>query len=143
MNVWLLDTGPVIAFLDARETEHERVVAAFESFRGWLVTTSAVVVESMHFLGRVPSGAALLVEFLLASRTEIHECTSPAALTEAAELMAEYADTPMDFADATLVLLGERLRADAVCTLDRRGFRTYRTRRQKAFRLVLDEQPDG
>jgi predicted nucleic acid-binding protein len=49
----------------------------------------------------------MLVEFLLASQTDIHECTSPESLTEAAELMGKYADVPMDFADATLVLLGE------------------------------------
>ena len=139
MRFWLLDTGPIVAFLDAREAEHERVVAAFGSFTGRLVTTSAVVVEGMHFLGNAPAGAALLVEFLLASGIVIHECTSPATLTAAAELMAEYADTPMDFADATLVLLGGQLRTYSVCTLDRRGFRTYRTLRRKAFTLVLDE----
>jgi predicted nucleic acid-binding protein len=59
-------------------------------------------------------------------------------LTQAAELMSKYADTPMDFADATLVLVATRLRLNSVCTFDRRGFRTYRIGR-KAFRLVLDD----
>lgn len=140
MKLWLLDTGPVVAFLDARDAEHERVAAALNAFTGRLVTTSAVVVEAMHFLGSVPSGAASLVDFLLASQTEVHECTSVARLTEAAELMAKYQDTPMDFADATLVLLGETSKTNAVCTLDRRGFRTYRTRRRLAFKLVLDDE---
>lgn len=139
MIYWLLDTGPIVAFLDASDGEHQGVAAAFEAFTGRLVTTSAVVVEAMHFLGSAPSGPALLVEFLLASQTEIADCTSLEDLTKAAELMAKYVDTPMDFADATLVLLGERLKIHAVCTLDRRGFRTYRTRRRKAFKLVLDE----
>lgn len=134
-----MDTGPIVAFLDARDAAHEHVASALDAFTGRFVTTSAVVVEAMHFVGRVQSGAALLVEFLLASQTEIHECTSPEMLTEAAELMAKYTDTPMDFADATLVLLGNRLKIHAVCTLDRRGFTTYRTHRRKPFRLVLDE----
>ncbi len=139
MNLWLLDTGPIIAFLDRRDAEHECVAAAFETLAGRLITTSAVVVEAMHFVSRVPSGAASLVDFLFASQTEIHECTSLQGLTEAAELMAKYADLPMDFADATLVLLGGRLKIHSVCTLDRRGFRTYRTRRNNAFKLVLDD----
>jgi predicted nucleic acid-binding protein len=139
MDFWLLDTGPVVAFLDARDAEHERVAAVLGAFTGRLVTTSAVVVEAMHLLGGAGSGAGLLVDFLLASQTEIHECMSPESLTRAAELMAKYADTPMDFADATLVLLSDRLKIDSICTLDRRGFRTYRTRRRKAFRLVLDD----
>jgi predicted nucleic acid-binding protein len=138
MTLWLLDTGPIVAFLDAQDKEHERVCAALDEFTGRLVTTSAVVVEAMHFLGDVRSGAALLVDFLLASQTEIHECTSVESLTDAAELMAKYADTPMDFADASLVLLAKRLRINIICTLDRRGFRTYRLG-HKTFRLVLDE----
>lgn len=44
----------------------------------------------------------------------------------------------MDFADATLVLLTEALETHEVLTLDRRGFSTYRTRRGRAFRQVLD-----
>lgn len=52
--------------------------------------------------------------------------------------MEKYADTPMDFADATLVLLAEALEVYEVFTLDRRGFSTYRTRERRAFRLVLD-----
>ena len=139
MDFWLLDTGPVVAFLDARDAEHDRVAAVLGAFTGQLVTTSAVVVEAMHFLGGAASGAGLLVDFLLTSQTVIHDCTTPEGLTEATELMAKYADTPMDFADATLVLLGERLKIYSVCTLDRRGFRTYRTRRRKAFRLALDD----
>jgi predicted nucleic acid-binding protein len=44
----------------------------------------------------------------------------------------------MDFADATIMLLAEALRVTDVLTLDRRGFRTYRTRAGKSLRLVLD-----
>jgi hypothetical protein len=52
--------------------------------------------------------------------------------------MEKYDDTPMDFADATLVLLAEALQVRDVLTLDRRGFSTYRTTKRHAFRLVLD-----
>lgn len=54
--------------------------------------------------------------------------------------MQKYADTPMDFADASLVLLGDSLRVTQVCTLDRRGFATYRMATGKRFTLVLDEK---
>ena len=47
-------------------------------------------------------------------------------------------DTPMDYADGTLVLLAEALNVHEVATLDRRGFSTYRTRRNRSLRLVLD-----
>ena len=53
-------------------------------------------------------------------------------------LMKKYADTPMDFADATLVLLAEETGQSEILTLDERGFRTYRYRGTRRFRLVLD-----
>lgn len=138
MKLCLLDTGPIIAFLDAQDSEHSRVSAAFDRFAGRYVTSSAVVVEAMHFLGGVRSGPTLLVDFLITSQSDIHECMSPTDLSESAELMIKYADTPMDFADATLVLLANRLKINTVFTLDRRGFRTFRIGR-KAFRLVLND----
>jgi predicted nucleic acid-binding protein len=138
MKFWLLDTGPIVAFLDASDSQHEHVAGGLDKFTGRFVTTSAVIVEAMHFVSRSPFGPALLIEFLLQSQTLIHECTALNDLAMAAELMAEYADTPMDFADATLVLLASRLKIFEVCTLDRRGFRTYRVGR-KSFRLVLDK----
>ena len=50
--------------------------------------------------------------------------------------MSKYSDTPMDFADATLVLLAEELGVTEILTLDRRGFSTYRTAKRKGFRLL-------
>ena len=45
--------------------------------------------------------------------------------------MAKYADLPMDFADATLVVLAELLGTTTVFTLDRRDFGIYRLGRRK------------
>lgn len=45
----------------------------------------------------------------------------------------------MDFADATLVLLAERLGTRGILTLDERGFRTFRFAGKKHFRLVLQD----
>lgn len=53
----------------------------------------------------------------------------------AAVLMERYASLPMDYADATLVALAERLGTDRVFTLDRRDFEIYRVGR-KRFRIV-------
>lgn len=54
--------------------------------------------------------------------------------------MKKYADTPMDFADATLLLLAEALKVKNVLTLDRRGFSAFRTRRNRGLRNVLDAE---
>jgi len=135
---WLLDTGPLVAYLDAGDPAHAVVAARLEKFTGQLATTSAVITEAMHFVSLNKEGARVLAEFVTASRTEVYDLCRPPELVEAASLMEKYADTPMDFADATLVLLAEALDVHEILTLDRRGFSTYRTRLRRSLRLVLD-----
>jgi predicted nucleic acid-binding protein len=139
----LLDTGPLVAYLDARDQDHGRVSTCLDSFRGQLVTTSAVITEAMHFVSSARAGPDLLSSFVAASHVEIHDYTQPRELRAAADLMEQYHDVPMDYADATLVLLGASLGLADVLTLDRRGFRVFRLPRRKAFRLVLEEPLRG
>jgi predicted nucleic acid-binding protein len=138
VKTWLLDTGPVVAYLDARDEAHHQAVQALDSFSGQLYTTSAVVTECMHFVAAQPEGPETLLEFLIAARVHIAECTSLDCLGKAVGLMRKYDGVPMDFADATLVSLAETLGVDQVCTLDQRGFTVYRMARNKRFVLVID-----
>lgn len=133
-----MDTGPFVAYLDGSDPAHAAVVARLEGFTGRIATTSSVVTEAMHFVGAAPAGPRLLADLLAACETEVIDFTDPAGLTDLVSLMERYANVPMDFADATLVLLAERFAAYDVLTLDRRGFSTYRTRNGKALRPVLD-----
>jgi predicted nucleic acid-binding protein len=138
---WLVDTGPLVAYFLASDPSHASVAARLDGFSGELFTTSPVITEVMHFVGQDPTGPRVLAEFALAAGLTIFDFTQPGLLREAASLMETYSDTPMDFADATLVLLAEKLDVLNVLTLDRRGFHTYRTRDGKPFRLVLDLDP--
>lgn len=138
MKIWLLDTGPIVAYFDAADPFHDLVSTSFDDFTGQFITTSAVVTETMHFVAADTRGPGLLVDFLHASGTRVIDCCQPDDLRRSAKLMAKYADTPMDFADASLVLLGDALRQNRICTLDRRGFSTYRTAAGKRFDLVLE-----
>ena len=52
--------------------------------------------------------------------------------------MTKYADTPMDFPDATLVWIAEQTGTDSVLTLDRRGFSSFRFGKSRRFKLLLD-----
>lgn len=45
--------------------------------------------------------------------------------------MKKYADVPMDFVDALLVVVAEEHKVHDVLTLDRRGFMTYRVGRER------------
>lgn len=137
MKIWLVDTGPLVAYLDAGDDAHQAVAGAWSTFTGVPVTTAAVITEAMHFLAAFPEGAKRLAELIVAGRFRVYDLCQPPDLVQAVALMERYRDTPMDFADATLVLLAEALGVVDVLTLDRRGFSTYRTRQRRSFRLVL------
>ena len=53
--------------------------------------------------------------------------------------MARYVNVFMIFADGSLVVLAENLNTPNILTLDERGFRTFRFRRNKLFRLLLQD----
>jgi len=138
VNVWLIDTGPLVAYLDATDPDHPRVSAALDAFTGRAITTPAVITEAMYFVGGTRGGAQALADLVDRADMTVYDVSQVPDLHDAADLMDRYGDTPMDFADATLVLLAELLEIPDVLTLDRRGFATYRTRSGKALRLVLD-----
>jgi len=143
MMYWLMDTGPLVAYLDRGDPAHAQVAAILDEFSGVLATTNAVITEAMHFVSVDPRGAQRLAEFAASSGMQVYDLCQPRELKTASNLMNRYSDTPMDFADATLVLLGEALEVFEIVTLDRRGFSTYRARGNKHFRLVLDHHHRG
>ena len=131
----LLDTGPLVALLSKRDDAHETCVEAFEAFRGHLFTTEPVMTEAMHLLGRQPGGPDACLEFFLRGGALIVPLDAQ-RIARCRELMARYADVPMDFADATLVALGEELNTAQIFTLDRRGFSVFRLKGRKLFVLI-------
>lgn len=137
VKTWLVDTGPWVAYLDRRDAAHLEVAARLDAFSGQLVTTCAVVTEVMYFLAGTPGGPESFSELLTASGVRIVGPASPRDVAAATDVMRGYADTPMDYADATLVLLAGATGVLDILTLDRRGFSTYRTTNRRAFRLVL------
>ena len=138
MISWLVDTGPLFAYLYSKDPHHSAVAARIDAFTGRLVTTSPVMTGAMHFLAAVPEGPTRLAQLTIRSHIQVFDFTQPQQLVQASALMHKYAGTSMDFADATLVLLAEELEVLDILTIDRRGFSTFRTPNGKRFNLVLD-----
>jgi len=139
MNIFLLDTGPLVALLDRSEPDHDRVRSFMARLRGSrLVTTGAVITEAFYFLSDVRNGPPSLASFLDASATDVRDVFNADALAAAVRLMSKYADVPMDFPDATLVWIAELSAAERILTLDRRGFSSFRFGNNRRFELLPD-----
>lgn len=141
MKPIILDTGPIVALLDKKDPCHDWVVPKFNQLRGRLVTSGAVVTEATFFLQDARDGMDRLLELLECLSIEVFDVFQTRHIRAASLLMRRYADTPMDFADATLVVLAAELATNRVVTLDERGFRTYRHGRGQAFQLLLQDGP--
>ena len=129
----LCDSGPLIALFDASDSFHERCRIVLETFSGSLVTTWPVLTETFHFID-VPRDRGLLWNFVLSEVVRIEDIVE-SDLGRMRLLMEQYADLPMDFADASLVVAAERLGISNIISLDRRGFAVFRPRNAKTFEI--------
>ena len=131
----LVDTGPLVAVFDPSDRDHEACTAELGTLsQSRLVTTLAVLTEASYLLAFSAEAQRSVIEFAGAGAIELPELDA-SDLARAAGLMKKYADLPMDLADATLVVLAERLRTSRIFTLDRQDFSVYRVGR-KTFRIL-------
>jgi uncharacterized protein len=129
-----VDTGPLVALFDHSDADHHKAVDFFfrHEFHG--IVTTAVVAEVTHLLGFRPPAAIDFLRWLNRAALRIEEVTGD--LDRIIELMTKYADTPMDFADATIVAASERLRIREVVTLDS-DFMIYRLHGRQQFQNLF------
>lgn len=130
----LADAGPLIALFDRDDAQHGRVkkfVKAHPELR-W-TTTWLVLAEVCALLPR--RAVAGFLEFVGRGGLTVSDLTV-ADLSIVLALMQKYADLPMDLADASLVVLAERLDLNAIVSLDS-DFAVYRLRGKRPFKNLL------
>jgi uncharacterized protein len=131
----LIDTGAILAIVDARDRWHSACLDALQSFRIPLLTTEAVLTETFHLAGKNPHNIERAWRFVRSGALTIRPIQD-SDLLELHALMAQYADRPMDFADATLVHLAARERLSMILTVDHDDFETYRLPGRKKFTIL-------
>lgn len=130
------DAGPLFALFNAHDKHHGACARAVRSLTFPLVTTWPCLTEAMYFLGKSLGHAAQddLWEMVTDGRLLLH----PLSENETARmrvLMTKYKSTPMDLADASLVVMCETLNARVIFTVDS-DFYVYRLADGRALRLV-------
>ena len=119
------------------------MILVLETFDEKLITTVPVLTEALHLLRPGSPGPPRLMGYIRQGGLTVVPLDAE-LLRRCFELMLQYADTPMDFADASIVCAAEHTRAEKVFTTDRNDFATYRIRRgyhQLPFKIVGD--PSG
>jgi uncharacterized protein len=135
----LIDTGAILALLDGDDRWHRSCVAAYAELSLPLATSAAVLTELFHLL-HGPREMAVAWDLLRSGVVRVLPIDDQ-DLPELEALMQRYRDRPMDFADATLVLLARRESLAAIFTVDHDDFETYRIEGKRRFRIVPERQP--
>ncbi len=131
----LLDTGALVSLLDRSQKRHETYASFFGEWDRPVVSTEAVLTEATHLLGSLKGGRQACIDFFLSGGAVLVPATK-ASLRRSRDLVDQYSDLPMDYADATLVVLAEELGSNLVFTTDRRDFAVYRIRGRRRFEIL-------
>lgn len=128
----LVDTGPLVALFDKKDAHHARCVRALKTAPAPLMSTTPVLTEAFHMLGPGSRGAQALCEFIERDGLSVWHLDK-VTLARSFALMRQYADHPMDLADASLVVAAEVLNTERIFTIDRNDFATYRIQRGHGY----------
>ena len=134
----LVDTGAWLALADRGDAYHARCREFFRNNREPLMTTDPVLVECVHLLYKRIGVAKTMawLEALGAQGVGIFDMHAE-HLLRLMTLMRQYADLPMDLADASLVLVAEELGEGRIVSTDERDFHTYRWKNHQPFSNLL------
>jgi predicted nucleic acid-binding protein len=136
----VVDSGFLIGLFDETDPLHSRCRRFLRDYRGRFLTTEAVLTEALALLGQEQQlrcldwlGEAARAGLLVVDR-------EPLDFRAVEKLARKYADQPMDFADASVVLLATRSGVREILTADRRDFAVYRMPGRTRFIDVLAEE---
>ena len=131
----LIDTGPMVASLNARDPDHDACKVAFSKLSPFAYTCWPVVTEVVYLLGNYSVATTKLFE-LLRQQTYRLLPLSQADNQAIETILARYKDQDFQLADACLMHLAEREGITEVLTLDRRDFSVFRTSLGKSLTLL-------
>lgn len=137
----LVDTGPLVAYLNQRDVEHDACARVFDqlplgkSFTCWPVLTEAAYLIRTR-LGL--SNPHPLLDLIRGDELDL-SIIGRSDIDAIIDVYSRYHDLQVDLADAALLAIAERDDLITVFTTDRRDFRVYRRLDGRPFRLLPDD----
>lgn len=133
----LLDTGVAVALFNRNDLRHNEVLNMMQHMREDVLFPVPAITETFYLLRR-DAGIEVAAHFVstLASDDMLLENPLPPDYQRAAEIIRVFADADLDFVDAIIVAIAERLNITRILTLDQRDFRIIRPRHCQAFELL-------
>ena len=133
----IVDTSALLAFFDRNEPDHAAVVQALLASDEPLVVSPYVVAELDYLVAtRHGVAAELAVLAELAGGAWELPAFGMDDIGLARQIIDQYADQGIGIADASIVVLADRLGTGSIATLDRRHFEALRPLSGGRFAIV-------
>lgn len=133
----ILDTSVLFALSDGSDRNHLRVLSVIQTIQDQLILPTVVIPEAAYLIGSRLGHRAMRIFLANLSTSSIQlESLSIEDLIRVPEILEQYADSQLDFVDAAIVALAERLNVTRILTLDRRDFSIIRPQHCEYFELL-------
>jgi predicted nucleic acid-binding protein len=135
MKRFAIDTGPLVAFLNARDAFHRWALETLDEIEPPLQTCEAVISEACFLVRELKGGPDAVLSMVSRGHVSV-SFHLDAELDPVRRLVARYASVPMSVADACLVRMTELDPELSVITLDR-DFRVYRRHGRQTVHVIM------
>lgn len=134
----IADTGFWVALIDQQDRYHAPAEQALQKYNEPLITTWPVMTETCYLLLR-NKGASVASSFMQSFGQGLFSVfhLQQSHATSISQLMQQYANLPMDLADASLIILAEHLGHGRIFSVDQRDFNAYRWKSTQPFQNLL------
>lgn len=123
----LADTSFIVGLLNQSDSRHRDIVSVYKKQDKILVIQSVLNEVIYHLEKQI--GKERTVDFLRAITNHKQFLLIPLEnkdLVRTAEILEQYLDCRIDFVDASVMAVAERMKSNVILTLDRRDFGIFR-----------------
>jgi hypothetical protein len=117
MKKCLIDAGPLIALFDKDDRYHLAIKGFLKTFEGRLYTTWPVLTEVLHMLDFNVNVQIDFLKWISKGALDVKQITLE-NISRIINLSEKYSDVPMDFADASLIIISELENIREIISID-------------------------
>lgn len=133
----IVDTNFLVSLANTNEAEHEACVETAQTIRERLVVPHVVLPEAAYLIDKYLGHRAMQAFVMQMSQPAwTLEPLQGNDMPRMAAILDKYHDQRLDFTDAAIVAIAERLNVRRILTLDRRHFSVIRPQHCAAFELL-------
>ncbi|MBA7597288.1 hypothetical protein ES703_04290 [subsurface metagenome] len=131
----ILDTGPLVAFLNKRDKYHEWSKEILDTIEPPLITCESVISEACFLVKNLQNGQEQIID-LLFNDLIIIAFSLREEKVEIKNIIKKYSNIPISLADACLIRMSEKYPDSKVLTLDS-DFKIYRKNNRQIIPCIL------